>query len=176
MSVAEDLQFVQDVISDISSKYQIDHTKIYATGFSNGGGFVGTIACSNVVSGLFAAFASVAGSFYTDINGPNNGCAPARSPLPILEIHGGDDETVFYDGGQGEGGVLPAIPTWLGYWADRNECVGGNTTAESDGGEVQHVSWTCGGVEGVLQHWKVDQGGMFLMFFFIFLSFPNSTL
>jgi hypothetical protein len=52
----------------------------------------------------------VAGSFYTDANGTD--CNPARSPLPILEIHGGVDDTVYYDGGNGEGGLLPSIPDW----------------------------------------------------------------
>jgi poly(3-hydroxybutyrate) depolymerase len=103
------LQFVSDLIDDIKSKYSVDSNRIYATGLSNGAGFVGTIACSEV-GGQFAALAPVAGSFYTDVNG--TGCTPARSPLPILEIHGGSDQTVFYDGGEGEGGPLPAIPTW----------------------------------------------------------------
>jgi poly(3-hydroxybutyrate) depolymerase len=78
---------------------------------SNGGGFVNTIACS-AVGGQFAAFAPASGSFYTDLNGPNNGCSPARSPLPMLEIHGGNDKTVAYNGGPGEGGVEPSIPDW----------------------------------------------------------------
>ena len=78
---------------------------------SNGGGFIGTIAC-DAVGGQFAALAAGSGAFYTDINGPNNGCTPARSPLPVLEIHGGADKTVFYNGGQGEGGPEPPIPDW----------------------------------------------------------------
>lgn len=115
--MAEDLQFVSDMVSDMQSKYSIDTNRIYATGLSNGGGFVGTIACSSV-SGLFAALAPVAGSFYTDVNGTD--CTPARSPLPILEIHGGNDTTVYYDGGEGEGGLLPAIPTWYIHLKDNS--------------------------------------------------------
>jgi poly(3-hydroxybutyrate) depolymerase len=105
------VQFVKDLILDLKSKYKVDSDRIYATGLSNGGGFVGTLACSDV-GGQFAAVAPVAGAFYTDVNGPNNGCAPARSPLPILEIHGGSDKTVNYTGGEGEGGPLPSIPAW----------------------------------------------------------------
>jgi poly(3-hydroxybutyrate) depolymerase len=82
--------------------------------FSNGGGFIGTLACSSV-GGRFATFAAGSGAFYTDINGPNNGCSPARTPLPMLEIHGGDDKTVFYPGGQGEGGPEPNIQDWLAH-------------------------------------------------------------
>ena len=76
---------------------------------SNGGGFIGTLACS-AVGGQFAALASGSGSFYTDANGSQ--CSPARKPLPLLEIHGGNDKSVFYDGGNGEGGLLPSIPSW----------------------------------------------------------------
>jgi poly(3-hydroxybutyrate) depolymerase len=78
---------------------------------SNGGGFVGTLACS-AEGGEFAAFAPASGSFYTDVNGLNNGCSPARSPLPILEFHGGADKSVNYTGGVGEGGLEPPIPDW----------------------------------------------------------------
>jgi hypothetical protein len=80
---------------------------------SNGGGFVGTLACS-AVGGEFAALAPVAGAFYTDTNGPENGCAPGRKPLPILEFHGGADKTVLYAGGKGEGGIEPPITDWYG--------------------------------------------------------------
>jgi poly(3-hydroxybutyrate) depolymerase len=79
---------------------------------SNGGGFVGSLACSAIGSELFAAFAAGAGAFYTDINGPNNGCSPSRRPVPLLEIHGGSDKTVKYEGGQGDGGPQPPIADW----------------------------------------------------------------
>jgi poly(3-hydroxybutyrate) depolymerase len=78
---------------------------------SNGGGFVNTIAC-NDVGGEFAAFAPASGAYYTDNSGVDDGCKPARASLPILEIHGGSDESVYYSGGVGEGGIEPAIPDW----------------------------------------------------------------
>lgn len=77
----EDLRFVGDMVDDLESKYSIDRNRIYVAGMSNGGGFVGTLACSKLGS-RFAAFASVAGSFYTDVDG--YGCLPARSPLPFF--------------------------------------------------------------------------------------------
>ena len=109
-SVEEDLQYVQDVLADLNSTMCVDPNRIYATGHSNGGGFVDTIACSPV-SEYFAAFASASGSFYTQ-NSPGNECKPARLPVPMLEFHGGDDTSVGYTGGQGQGGLLPAIPDW----------------------------------------------------------------
>lgn len=155
-SVAEDLQFVADVLDDIQSEYCIDDRRVYATGISNGGGFVGTLACNDTVGGRFAAFAPAAGAFYTDAGPLNDGCTPARSPLPILEFHGGSDETVLYRGGKGEGGGEPPIPEWLGFWTERNECDTAPKEQDSFEGDVHHLVWTCNGTEGALQHYKID--------------------
>ncbi|KAI1283619.1 carbohydrate esterase family 1 protein [Xylaria sp. FL0933] len=158
VSVEEDLQFVTDLLADLRDEYCVDDSRIYATGISNGGGFVNTIACS-AVGGEFAAFAPASGAYYTDDSGVTGGCSPARSPLPVLEIHGGSDASVFYNGGVGEGGMEPAIPTWLGWWAERNACTS-STVEDSFDGDVHHTTWTCAnGAEGVLQHWKVDDMG-----------------
>jgi poly(3-hydroxybutyrate) depolymerase len=40
----------------------------------------------------------------------SGGCA--RSPIPVLEIHGGSDPDVHYTGDPGEGGMEPAITDW----------------------------------------------------------------
>ncbi|KAJ7173469.1 carbohydrate esterase family 1 protein [Mycena filopes] len=154
-SVSQDLTFVADLLDAVRATYCIDNTRIYATGLSIGGGFVNTIACSPV-GAQFAAFAAASGSFYTDNDTPTAGCAPARSPLPMLEIHGGADPDVRYAGGVGEGGVEPAIPDWLSWWAQRNQCTAGNTTESLFDGDVQHSTWDCAGLDGALQHWKVD--------------------
>jgi poly(3-hydroxybutyrate) depolymerase len=112
-TVPEDLQFVWDMLADIRSNFCVDSSRIYATGLSIGGGFVGTLACNDTVGGEFAAFAPASGSFYTDAHGPNDdGCTPARDVMPILEFHGGADTDVFYNGGQGEGGYEPPIFDW----------------------------------------------------------------
>ncbi|KAI2466518.1 carbohydrate esterase family 1 protein [Annulohypoxylon bovei var. microspora] len=159
VSVDEDLQFVSDLLDAVRASYCVDDSRIYATGMSIGGGFVNTIAC-NPISSRFAAFAPASGSFYTDNDASHASCAPARSPLPVLEIHGGADASVYYAGGAGEGGDEPDIPTWLGWWAARNACADdGKTVEESFGGDVLHTSWACGGAAGVLQHWKVDDMG-----------------
>lgn len=157
VSVDEDLQFVTDLLTELRDEYCVDDSRIYATGISNGGGFVNAIACSSSVGGHFAAFAPASGAYYTDATG--DGCAPARSPLPVLEIHGGNDASVLYGGGEGEGGIEPAIPTWLGWWAERNGCASSEVEDSFDG-DVHHTTWTCaGGAEGALQHWKIDDMG-----------------
>ena len=150
----------------MKEEYSVDTLRTFATGLSNGGGFLGVLACSQVGS-QFSAFAPVSGAFYEDAGGIDVGnCAQGRSIVPILEIHGGSDKTVAYSGGQGEGGIEPSIPTWLQMWQQRNNCTS-NTTEDSDNGNVHHTSWNCSGVPGALQHWKVDNGGMCQIFSFL---------
>ncbi|TGJ75292.1 hypothetical protein E0Z10_g11033, partial [Xylaria hypoxylon] len=112
VSVDEDLQFVTDLLAELRDEYCVDDSRIYATGISNGGGFVNTIACS-AVGDEFAAFAPASGSYYTDNAGVTGGCSPSCSPLPMLEIHGGINESVLYASGKSKGKIEPAILTWL---------------------------------------------------------------
>ncbi|KAI2784620.1 carbohydrate esterase family 1 protein [Daldinia loculata] len=158
-SVEEDLQFVSDLLDDVRGSYCVDDSRIYATGMSIGGGFVNTIACSDV-GDQFAAFAPASGSYYTDNDAAHEDCKPARSPLPLLEVHGGADGSVHYDGGDGEGGEEPSISNWLGWWAQRNGCDDSAKQVEdSFDGDVHHTTWNCGSEEGALQHWKIDDMG-----------------
>ncbi|QDS70705.1 hypothetical protein FKW77_001844 [Venturia effusa] len=156
-SIAQDLQFVSDLLANLNDEFNIDPARVYATGFSNGGGFIGILACSPV-GNKFTAFASVSGAFYEKAGGIDVGnCADGRGVVPLLEIHGGSDKTVKYEGGIGEGGIEPSIPNWLDLWQKRNGCSQTPVVEDLVGG-VHHISWTCGGVEGALQHWKVDGG------------------
>lgn len=111
-TVAEDLQFVWDLLTDLRANFCVDSARVYATGMSIGGGFVNTIACNDTVGGEFAAFAPASGSFYTDNDEHHTECKPARDVTPIIEIHGGSDADVSYEGGEGQGGDNPAIATW----------------------------------------------------------------
>lgn len=81
---------------------------------SNGGGFIGALACDPLGSTLFTALAAHSGAFYTDVTGLENRCRPAKI-VPVLEIHGAADKTVRYEGGQGDGGPLPSISSWCVY-------------------------------------------------------------
>lgn len=130
---------------------------MYATGHSNGGGFVNTLACSPDHGGQFAAFAPVSGAFYTDVTG-NDNCHPARSPLPMFETHGTADTTIPYNPtGPGRGGPLPSIPDWLSRWAGRNQCTTSATTDIASG--VHDTRWKCAGIDSLLRHVKIDGTG-----------------
>ncbi|KAK4936890.1 hypothetical protein LTR10_022347 [Elasticomyces elasticus] len=82
---ASDKVFVTDLLNYMRNNYCVDNTRIYASGKSNGGGFVDVLACSPDHGSDFAAFAMDAAALYNEADG--SGCTPARSPMPILELH-----------------------------------------------------------------------------------------
>jgi polyhydroxybutyrate depolymerase len=108
-----DRQFVRDLIAHISSLYNVDAKRIYATGMSNGGGMTNRVACN--LTDLFAAIAPNSGAYnyWQD-------CSPSR-PIPVLALHGLNDEVVPYEGGKSQE-IVPAIETWAAAWAQRNGC------------------------------------------------------
>lgn len=133
----------------------MDESRVYATGHSNGGGFVNTLACSPGHGGQFAAFAPISGAFYTDVSG-NQHCHPARSPLPMFEVHGTGDKRIPYDGtADGNGGPLPSIADWVKRWSQRNKCDAPSKPKDLGNG-AHDYTYKCQGVPDALEHIKVD--------------------
>src|SRR5437868_3926461 len=99
-----DVLFVSDLLNHLQSILCIDPLRIYATGFSNGGGMTNVLTCT--LAGRLAAFAPVSGS-YPPYPG---GCHPVR-PVPLLEFHGTADRIVPYNGSAGK--QYPPILEWL---------------------------------------------------------------
>jgi poly(3-hydroxybutyrate) depolymerase len=154
-SGVSDLTFTTDLVNYLKRNFCIDSARIYAAGHSNGGGFVNTLACSQQ-GGQFAAFGGVSSALYTDLSG-NGNCTLARTPLPVIQLHGFEDGTIPYKGGPGRGGPLPGILEWLSRWAARNRC--GAVTEVNNGNGIAHLTWDCGGVNDLLQHYRVSPLG-----------------
>lgn len=165
----DDVAFTDQLLDQLIGDFCVDKDRIYASGKSNGGGFVDTLACSSV-GGRFAAFSACSGAFYTDMsfNG-SDGTATcnatrdgtSRSVFPFLETHGHLDDTIRYDGNpEGKGhGETPVIPEWLGWWAQRNGCDADDKGSDdkTQDGALNHTTWDCGGNEGVVQgYWVQD--------------------
>jgi polyhydroxybutyrate depolymerase len=138
--VADDPLFVATLLTQLQGVLCVDPQRIYATGFSNGGGMTAVVAC--VLASRIAAFAPVAGDYYP----PSGGCHPAR-PVPLLEIHGTLDSINPYGGSEQKG--YPAVEAWLHTWAQRDGCVGGPSITAN------------GGV--VAQEWRDCQDGVVVL-------------
>ena len=113
-----DVLFVSALLQHLQANWCVNPHRIYATGFSNGGGMTNVLACK--MAGSFAAFAAVSGAFPA----VPGGCHPAR-PVPFMELHGTADTTVPYTGSLAKG--YPPIALWLRQWAQRDDCTSGPT-------------------------------------------------
>ena len=149
-SKVDDVNFVSSMIEFLNrfTPVCIDETRIYATGFSNGGGLVGILACDEHQSQRIAAFAGVAGAFY----GPEvlkerelAWCYSRRKPVPFLEFHGDIDPVIDYEGIGTPDGETFAIPKWMTGKALRAGCdlKKGNITTTLANGAVEKITWHC---------------------------------
>lgn len=86
---ADDVTLISGIIDSIRSKYNIDKTRIWALGWSNGGMMAYRVACE--LSEKVTAIAIGGGVFAAD------SCKPAK-PVSVFAIHGADDETLPIEG------------------------------------------------------------------------------
>jgi polyhydroxybutyrate depolymerase len=120
---AKDLNFISCLIDTIKSHYNIDLSRVYACGYSNGGFMSYDLAC--FLNSRIAAVASVAG---TMIASHDSACNPAH-PTPIMEIHGMADSCVTWTGISAQCPTLLTIhctdiDTLVHHWVLRNNCSG----------------------------------------------------
>ena len=155
-----DLDFTLDLISSLSTTLCVDHTRIFASGKSEGGGFVGALACDAKTSALIAAFAPVSGAFYeTDQGVPLAGpCRPRRTPIPMMEFHGSADRVIAYEGAPRSGDQVPPIPQWLHHWAYLDGC-----TTDDQGqqdfmfnGIVNQTTWSCAQYKDIVTGYWIE--------------------
>lgn len=108
----DDVKFLSALIDTIDINYNVDLTRVYSTGMSNGGFMSYSLACE--LSDRIAAIASVTGSMTR--NALSN-CNPNR-PVPVLQFHGTDDNVVPYNGN----GQITGIEEVISYWIEQNTC------------------------------------------------------
>jgi polyhydroxybutyrate depolymerase len=113
-SEIDDLGFIDSIISLVINKEQVDESRIYSSGMSNGGFMSYHLACN--LSRKIAAIASVTGSMSKETLAD---CAPSH-PTAVLQIHGLQDLVVPYSGFDDLG--MEPIDDVLAYWANLNSC------------------------------------------------------
>ncbi len=117
-----DANFISELIDTLKAKYNIDSTRVYATGHSLGGFLCYTLAVK--LPTKICAIAPVAGLLNDGLN------HMISSPMPIIHIHATDDPMVPYGGWSDTYGV----DTLRAHWRNENQCSNkGDTIYNSNG-------------------------------------------
>ena len=107
----DDIGFVEAIIDSLGEELNIDLSRVYASGYSNGGYLIYGLACR--LSNKIAAVGSVAG---TMLGSTLNNCA-ASAPIGVINIHGTADYDVPYNGTTG----LKSAADVVDFWRDLNQ-------------------------------------------------------
>lgn len=101
----DDVGLARAIVVKLSRAACVDRSRVYATGFSNGGFLAHRLGCE--ASDVFAAVASVAGTFGIER------CAPEH-PVSVLHVHGKADGIVPFAGDSSKGwrSVATTIEGW----------------------------------------------------------------
>jgi len=136
------------MIDDISSNYNIDSERVYASGYSNGGMMAYGLA--NYKSNLITAVASVSGSMLD--------CAGAiNRPVPIIHLHGTSDGVIPFSGNSDYNSVQSTLDYWINF---NNTSVNPIISTYSDQGMIiEHYLYDDGDNNVSVEYYKYIQGG-----------------
>jgi polyhydroxybutyrate depolymerase len=141
------------LIDTLEAAYNIDPTRIYANGLSNGGGMAFVLSCT--LSDRIAAVGMVAAAQLL----PWSWCTDHR-PVPMIEFHGTADPVTPYNGGRTwvAPEPFPSIPTWTANWARRNRC-GTNPVESVVAADVTRLEYTNCADDAAVVLYRVQGGG-----------------
>ena len=117
----DDVKFLGDVVKKMTDEYNIDESRVYSTGISNGAFMSYRLAVENPET--FAAVTGVAGQVTENLRDEH----PPESPIPVMMILGDEDPLVPYNGGDVKvlgmkrGRVISAGDS-VKLWVDNNGC------------------------------------------------------
>jgi polyhydroxybutyrate depolymerase len=150
---ADDVAFAKALVSEVEKTACIDPKRVYAVGFSMGGGMSHYIACHAA-----DVFAAVAPAAFDLLQENVDGCTPTR-PITVVSFRSTGDPVVPYAGGYSA--LVQGMPvTFLGAkgtfqkWAQINQCPGSASAEDSNG--CASYSGCQGGVDVML---CTKQGG-----------------
>ena len=115
--LTKDVRFISELIDTLKTAYNIDSTRVYANGLSNGGGMSFVLSCT--LADRIAAIGMVAAAQTI----PWTWCKDARA-VPMIAFHGTADPEIPYNGGSSwiSPRPFPSTPRWAANWATRNRC------------------------------------------------------
>ena len=156
----DDVGFIVTLIDKLASEGLVNPTRVGVAGISNGGMMTLRLACE--APHRFAGFGVVAANIAVGIECPDG------QPVPMLFVHGTEDNLIRYEGGKigfanGRArGTAWSVEATLDAWAARNRCADRVLSAHLndrplDGTAVDITDYT--GCVAALRHILIDGGG-----------------
>jgi polyhydroxybutyrate depolymerase len=141
----DDVAYLAAAIDDACVRLAVDRRRVYMVGFSNGGMMTYRFAAER--TDVLAAAAPIAAS----IGGRPTADAPPwciprpQNPLPILIMHGMDDDDIHFQGGpsmarKGER-TYTSVKDSAQFWIDANGCKGAPAVSRLCHGAVEIQRW-----------------------------------
>ncbi len=163
-SDADDVHYIETLISTISNKYLIDNQRVYVSGTSNGGFMALRLAVS--LSNKIAAVAAVVSAMpaVSECNSPVN-------PISVLFMNGTNDNHMPYNGGyisnppNSDHGSALSTDSSVAFWVNFNQTDTVPThyvypdLDNNDGGIVERFSYKNGTQGTEVKLYKVNGGG-----------------
>ena len=128
-----DLEFIKKLINQISSSYNIDATRIYVAGYSNGGMMAYGLGCKR--SHLITAVGVVSG---TMLQSTINQCSPSHATA-IINFHGTADNVLPYNGNSN----FPSVATAINYWKTYNNIPTANESETDIDSNTKKYTYSC---------------------------------
>ena len=147
MQGVNETTFVAALLDYLAEGLSIDRSRVFATGYSDGGTLSVLLACS--LSDRLAAIASVSGTLFD----PLPACDLAR-PVPVLLIHGTADSHIPYAGqsgakatARGQHHTLSAVQL-VHFWVEHDGCT--DPPRQQRIGRVVRIEYSCRDAASVL--------------------------
>ena len=152
-SGVNDVEYLDGLIDEISDSYDLDKSRIYLFGHSNGHFMSYQFLCTS--KNKVAAIAGLAGSMDLD---------PAQcagKTAKVLHIHGDADATISYVGGALFAQNYPSVDEVVKRWSNNNQCTANSENqldliAAMSGSETAALPFNCS--EGALELWRINGG------------------
>ena len=116
-SKVNDVNFIREIVLNLTKEYKLNSKRVFATGMSNGGDMSYLLACTS--SDLFTAVAPVAGVMMKDTL---ENCNPEKK-IPIFEIHGTKDSISKFEGdmnNEDKWGAYYDLPSTIEFWVNKH--------------------------------------------------------
>jgi polyhydroxybutyrate depolymerase len=111
----DDVAFARAIVEELVRDACVDPSRVYATGFSNGGFMAHRLGCE--AADTFAAIASVAGPLGVS-------CKPSR-PISVMQVHGLIDGIVPFWGDSSKG--WRSVSSTIDVWTKIDGCAEGSS-------------------------------------------------